>query len=101
MTKEFWTISEVLEIFEMRRQLLAALEEEDIVTPRRREDDGESLYSREEMEMLRVAKILADELEVNLAGVDIILRMRRQMIEMRKQFDDILADIAEKLKERL
>lgn len=101
MAKEFWTRSEVIEIFEMHHQLLAILEEEEIVCPRRRQADGEGLYSPEEMELLRITKILIDELDVNLPGVDIILRMRHQMIDMRRQFDDILTDLAEKLRHRV
>lgn len=101
MVKEYWTRSEVIEIFEIQQQLLAILEEEEIVCPRHQQDDGEGLYSPEEMELLRITKILIDELDVNLPGVDIILRMRHQMIDMRRQFDDILTDLAEKLRRRL
>ncbi len=100
MAKEFWTLTEVIEIFEIRRTDLVTLEEEEIVCPRSGETEGEPLYSRDEMEMLRVAKVLMDELDVNLAGVDIILRMRRQMLAMRNQFDAILVDLAEKLRDR-
>ncbi|MCK9230072.1 MAG: MerR family transcriptional regulator [Syntrophales bacterium] len=101
MAKEFWTRSEVIEIFKIQQHLLAILEEEEIVCPRHRKEDGEKLYSPEEMELLRITKILMDELDVNLPGVDIILRMRHQMIDMRRQVDDILADLVKKLRQRL
>jgi hypothetical protein len=32
---------------------------------------------------------------VNLAGVEIILRMRRRMLEMQKQIEDLLAYVRE------
>ncbi|MDD5475769.1 MAG: chaperone modulator CbpM [Syntrophales bacterium] len=101
MAKEFWTLSEVIEIFEIKRQLLINLEEEEILCPRCSEDDGERLYSSEDMEILRITVLLIEELDVNLPGVDIILRMRRRMIDMRKQFDNILKDMADKMRERL
>ena len=100
MAKEFWTLTEVIEIFEIQRTVLVTLEEEEIICPRSNEIEKEPVYSRDEMEMLRVAKVLMDELDVNLAGVDIILRMRGQMLAMRNQFDAILVDLAEKLRDR-
>jgi len=39
-----------------------------------------------------------EELGVNLPGVDIILRMRRDMFSMRRQFDAILEDLARKIR---
>ena len=35
------------------------------------------------------------ELGVNLAGVEIVLKMRRRMIEMQKQIEDLLAYVRE------
>ncbi len=101
MTKEYWTVSEVVEIFQIPRTFLTILEEEDIICSRCREEDNECIYCREEMEMLRIAKMLTEEFDVNLPGVDIILHMRRQLMDMRKQFDEILLDLAEKLRTRL
>ena len=42
-----------------------------------------------------------EEMGVKVAGVEIILRMRRMMFEMRKQFDDILEDLARQVRERM
>jgi len=55
------------------------------------------LFSKEEMEKLRFAKVLIEEMGVNLAGVEVILRMRQNMFEMRRQFDTILEDLARQL----
>jgi MerR family transcriptional regulator/heat shock protein HspR len=52
------------------------------------------VFSQKEREKLRLALLLMEEMEVNLPGVEIILRMRQTMDEMRKQFDDILEDLA-------
>ena len=95
MAKEFWTVTEVLEFFEVDEQFLKVLEEESIVCATFEGDAPPARkFSTMEMEKLRVAKMLMEELEVNLPGVEIILRMRRNMIEMRKQFDAILADLS-------
>ena len=95
MAKEFWTVTEVLEFFEIDEHFIRVLEEESIVCATCEDDDlHERKFHVEEMEKLRVAKMLMEELEVNLPGVDIILRMKHNMVEMRKQFDAILEDLA-------
>ena len=49
---------------------------------------------KRDLENIRLAKILIEEMGVNLAGVEVILRLRQNMIEMRRQFDAILEDIS-------
>jgi MerR family transcriptional regulator/heat shock protein HspR len=97
MTKEYWTITEVVEIFQIDEGFLAELEEEEIVCPICHEDSSSKLFSSGELEKLRLAKMLTQEMDVNLPGIDIILRMRQSMIEMRMQFDAILEDLARHL----
>ncbi len=94
MTKEFWTIKEVIEVFELEEITVEQLEEEEILCPRCQGDLSSRLFSREDMERLRLAKILMDEMGVNIPGVDIILRLRQNLIDMRRQFDAILEDVA-------
>ena len=95
MVKEFWTVKEVVEFFEVDEHFLKVLEEESIVCSTCEDEDPPvRKFPTEEMEKLRVAKMLMEELEVNLPGVEIILRMKYNMIEMRKQFDSILEDLA-------
>ena len=98
MTKKYWTISEVLEIFQVDERFLNDLEDEDILCPECGESASTKLFPSSEMEKLRIAKILVEEMEVNLPGVEIILRMRQSILEMRAQFDAILADVASELK---
>jgi hypothetical protein len=38
---------------------------------------------------------------VNLPGVEIILRMRQMIFDMRRQFDEILDDLAQEFQGRL
>ena len=99
MNKEFWTITDVLEVLQIDERFLADLEEEEIVCPICRESSSAKVFSASEMEKLRLAKILIQEMEVNLPGVDIILRMRQSMIDMRRQFDAVLEDLARHLRE--
>lgn len=97
MTKDYWTVREVVEIFQMDEGFLRELEEEDIVCPSCPDDLSDKVFHLGQMEKLRIAKILAEDMGVNLAGVEIILRMRETMFEMRKQFDEILEDMVKEL----
>jgi MerR family transcriptional regulator/heat shock protein HspR len=94
MGKEFWTVTEVLEVFEVKEEFLLELEEEEVVCPTYQEKPSNKLFSQQDMENLRLAKILVEDMGVNLAGVEVVLRMRQSMMDMRRQFDDILEDLA-------
>ena len=99
--KEFWTVTEVVEFFQVEEGFLDELEEEEVLCSERREEPGKKVFSSLELEKLRLAKILYEDMGVNLAGVDIILRMRKNMIDMRGQFDEILEDLAHRLRKTL
>jgi len=47
------------------------------------------LYSAEDIERLRRMKTLMDDLGVNLAGVEVIMRMSRRMLEMEREIQDL------------
>ena len=101
MTKEYWTVSEVIEIFQMDEDTISYLDEEEIVCPECFDDYPTRRYSEVDLEKLRLVKVLIEDMDVNLPGVEVILRMRQSMLQMRKQFDDILEDLADQFKESL
>ena len=100
MSKEYWTIREVVEIFQVEESFLHALEDEDLVCPICEEDSRSRLFSARDLENLRIAKILVEDMGVNLPGVEVILRMRRNVLQIRRQFDAILEDLARQLQDR-
>ena len=99
MAKEFWTISEVVQLLEIEEGFLVELEEEEVVCPVCREEPPKKLFTSNDLERLRLAKALVEDMGVNLAGVEVILRMRENMVEMRRQFDAILEDLAQEIQE--
>ncbi|HOP47837.1 MAG TPA: chaperone modulator CbpM [Desulfobacteraceae bacterium] len=101
MVKKFWTIAEVIEIFQVDKSLLYELEEEEIICPVCRGRSRDKFFPPGELEKLRFAKILIEDMGVNLAGVEVILRMKQNMVEMRKQFDSILEEMARDIRKRL
>ena len=98
MEKRYWTIKEITETFQVDEELIVSLEQEEIICPECGADESLRHFSYGELEKLRIAKMLIEDMEVNLPGVEIILRMREGIIDMRRQFDDILEDIARQIK---
>ncbi len=78
----FYTRRQVLELLEIEEGFLLALEQEEIV-----EHDApasaEGEFSERMLERIRVADTLARDLEVNLPGVAVILRLREEIAELR------------------
>ena len=101
MEKDAWTIKEVLAILHVDQKLVTTLEQEDIITLITEEPGREKLLPGREIDKIPVARILIEEMDINLPGVEVILRMRQNMIDMRRQFDDILEDLARELRKRI
>jgi MerR family transcriptional regulator, heat shock protein HspR len=101
MGKEFWTVTEVMEIFEVDEGFLSDLEEEELLCPACREGSSAKVFRTEELEKLKLVKALVEDMGVNLPGVEVILRMRQMMFDMRRQFDEILDDLAREFQGRL
>ncbi len=89
---ERWTLERVLDLVEGDRELVEQLWELGVCE---RRDEG---FSVEEVELVRVARVLVRELDVNWPGVDIILRMRAELIETRRQIAELL-ELVQKARE--
>lgn len=101
MVNEFYYRKQVVEIFGLEEDFLDELEAEELIRPLELGPDGERAFSIEEVERIRIICNLIRNLEVNLAGVEVILEMRDNMIRMQKQFDEILESLVKELKQRL
>ncbi|WP_029520296.1 MULTISPECIES: helix-turn-helix transcriptional regulator [unclassified Persephonella] len=94
-----YMIGAVSRMFNIHPQTLRLYEREGLLTPSRTEGKTR-LYSQEDIEKLEFILFLTRELGVNLAGVDAILRMREQMMQMQKQIEYLLEFIHEEIKRR-
>jgi MerR family transcriptional regulator/heat shock protein HspR len=94
MAERSYTVRQVVEMLEIDEAFINDLVDEQILWTSCEEDPPKRLFGQIELEKLLLAKILVEDLGVNLAGVDVILDMRNKMIEMRRQFDAILEDLA-------
>jgi MerR family transcriptional regulator/heat shock protein HspR len=75
-------------------QTLRFYEKKGLLTPSRTVGRTR-MYSQEDVEELARLLRLTRDLGVNLAGVEIILKMRRRMVEMQKQIEDLLRYVRE------
>lgn len=101
MEKKYWTAIEIIEDLQVSEELLVTLEREEIICPELNASSSLKHFSCDEMEKLRLARMLIEDMDVNIPGVEIILRMRQDMIHMRRQFDEILEDIAEEIRKTM
>jgi MerR family transcriptional regulator/heat shock protein HspR len=84
----------IVDIAEICRRLgiqpveLEAMEEEGLITLAAVRD--EKALPSDQLDRLEMILRLQRDLNINLAGIDVILEMRGKMIQMRKEVDDIL-----------
>lgn len=94
------TIGAVAQMLEIHQQTLRKYEEEGLIAPRRSEG-GTRMYSLEDVERLRAILTLTRDLGLNLAGVEIVLRMRDELSEMRRTMDTVIGELDEPLRGRV
>ncbi|MGH9322033.1 MAG: MerR family transcriptional regulator [Vicinamibacteria bacterium] len=82
-------ISAVAESYGIHPQTLRLYEREGLLSPSRTEGNTR-LYSDEDLQQLETILNLTRELGVNLAGVEIILNMRRKMEKMQSEIGEFI-----------
>ena len=91
----YFTRRQVIEILHVEETFLVALEQEEIVTSDAPPEEPGG-YSDLMLERVRVADNLVNELEVNLAGVAVIIQMREEMANLRRRIESIAKEIERK-----
>ena len=81
-----YLISVVAKVLNIHPQTLRQYEREGLITPSRTEGKTR-LYSQKDIDRIKTILRLTRDLGVNLAGVDIILRLKEQMEEMEKEIE--------------
>jgi MerR family transcriptional regulator, heat shock protein HspR len=92
--KPLYMIGVVAEMLKVHPQTLRFYEKKGLVRPSRTEGQTR-MYSAEDVEDIARLLRLTRDLGVNLAGVEIILKMRRRMTDMQRQIEDLLAYVRE------
>jgi len=96
MARKYLRITEVVRICGVDEDFILRLEREQLVEPVVRQK--EKVYPPEQVDRVRVAHLLMEEMGVNLEGAEVALHMREQMIAMQRQFNEILQRLCRELK---
>lgn len=84
MAEQYYTIKIAAGLCGMHEQSLRMYERRGLIAPQR--SPGNFRYfSDADIEQIRFIKRLIDDLGVNLAGVEVILRMRQQLLEVQQE----------------
>ncbi len=92
-------ISAVAERYDIHPQTLRLYEREGLITPARSEGNTR-LYDDESLERLESILTLTREMGVNLAGVEVILNMRKQLDEMQRELDRLTGFVKQEMLDR-
>jgi len=94
--KGYYMISAVATKYNIHPQTLRLYEREGLLKPSRTEGNTR-LYSDEDIQTLETILALTRDLGVNLAGVEIVLNMRRKMERMQKEVNEFMAYVKKEL----
>src|SRR6266478_3292508 len=91
-----YMISAVAELYHLHPQTLRLYERVGLLKPSRSQGNTR-LYTDSDLERLEVILTLTREMEVNLAGIEIILNMREKMAEMQHQMEAFTSFVQQEL----
>ena len=94
--KALYMISAVAQRYDIHPQTLRLYEREGLLKPSRTEGNTR-LYSDDDLEQLETILSLTRDLGVNLAGVEIILNMRRKMDQMQREVNEFMAYVKQEM----
>ena len=88
--RPLYMIGVVADMLKVHPQTLRVYEKKGLIRPSRTVGRTR-MYSAEDVEDIARLIRLTRDLGVNLAGVEIILKMSRRMVEMQKQIEDLVS----------
>jgi MerR family transcriptional regulator/heat shock protein HspR len=94
--KGYFSISAVAKMFSVHQQTVRLYEREGLISPKR-SSGNTRLFSEEDVDRLEEVIYLTHELGINLAGVEMILKLKKQLkkmqYEMNKMFESTSQDL--------
>ena len=96
MARKYLRITEVVKICGVNEEFVTRLEQEQVIYPIIRR--SQKLYPLDQVDRVRVAHLLIEEMGVNLEGAEVALHMREQIIAMQRQFNELLRLLGQELK---
>lgn len=97
--RKYVMISAVAERFDIHPQTLRLYEREGLITPARSKGNTR-LYDEETLDRLETILTLTRDMGVNLAGVEVILNMKRQLDQMQVEMDRLMEFVKQEMTDR-
>jgi len=94
--KGFFSISAVAKIFSVHQQTVRLYEKQGLINPKRSEGNTR-LFSEEDIERLEEIIYLTHQLGINIAGVEMILKLKKQIKKMQNQMNALFEDTQQQL----
>jgi MerR family transcriptional regulator, heat shock protein HspR len=92
-----YMISVAAELVGMHPQTLRIYESKGLVRPRRTPGNTR-LYSEADLERLRIIQRLTTELGLNLAGVETVIRLEDELLQMRTRLDRLEREMRKEIR---
>ena len=86
--KGFFSISAVAKMFSVHQQTIRLYEKEGLIAPKR-SDGNTRLFFEEDVDRLEEVIYLTHKLGINLAGVQMVLKLQKQIKKMQKDMNQI------------
>ncbi len=94
--KGYFSISAVAKMFSIHQQTIRLYEKEGLICPRRSEGNTR-LFSEEDVDRLEEIIYLTHQLGINLAGVEMIFKLKCQMQRMQKDMNKVFEQTQKQL----
>ncbi len=86
--KGFFSISAVAKMFSVHQQTIRLYEKQGLISPKRSEGNTR-LFSESDVDRLEEIIYLTHQLGINLAGVEMILKLKNQIKKMQKEMNKV------------
>ena len=97
--KGFFSISAVAEMFGIHQQTIRLYEREGLINPKRSEGNTR-LFSEEDVDRLETVIYLTHTLGINLAGVQMIIKLQKQIKKMQNNMNTIFDETTQDLEKQ-
>ena len=94
----YFSISAVAKMFSVHQQTIRLYEKEGLITPQR-SDGNTRMFSEEDVDKLEEIIHLTHQLGINLAGVEMVLKLQRKIKRMQKDMNKIFTNAQSELAE--
>lgn len=94
--KGFYSISAVAEMFSVHQQTIRLYEKQGLITPKRSEGNTR-LFSEEDINRLEEIIYYTHKLGINLAGVEMILKLQKQVKKLQKEMNTLFKKTQDEL----